>query len=69
MKDVVEKGCPPGIEALDMTSMEVWTFTIAVLGDETVYRVSLFFIRSKQAAVALGYLTNWIQSWDTETSC
>ena len=39
MTDIQTKGCPDGIEAIDMSSMSTWIFEIAVLGDETIYRV------------------------------
>ena len=44
MKERVEiekKGTPPGIALLEADDSGVWIFELAVLGDETVYRVSL----------------------------
>lgn len=36
--DIENKGTPPGISLLSADSMEEWIFTIAVLGDETIYK-------------------------------
>lgn len=36
--DIENKGTPPGIALLSADSMEEWIFTIAVLGDETIYK-------------------------------
>lgn len=36
--DIESKGTPPGISFLSADSMEEWIFTIAVLGDETIYK-------------------------------
>ena len=46
MTDIQTKGCPDGIEAIDMTSMTTWVFEIAVLGEETIYRVCSYFSHS-----------------------
>lgn len=40
MTDIKLNGCPPGIEPLNLESTDTWIFKVAVLGDETVYRVS-----------------------------
>jgi hypothetical protein len=40
LTDIQTKGCPDGIEAIDVSGMDTWVFSIAVLGEETVYRVS-----------------------------
>ncbi|ODN92743.1 ubiquitin-conjugating enzyme E2 W [Cryptococcus wingfieldii CBS 7118] len=45
--DINTKGTPPGIALLSADSMEEWIFTIAVLGDETVYRGEVFALRIK----------------------
>lgn len=45
MKELAEikaKGTPDGIDLISAESNENWLFTIQVLGDETVYRVSVF---------------------------
>ena len=39
MTDIKVNGCPPGIEAIDLEATDTWIFKIAVLGDETIYRV------------------------------
>jgi len=39
--EISSKGTPPGIVLRDAESMEMWVFLISVLGDETVYRVSM----------------------------
>lgn len=52
MKELTEirtKGTPPGIELLSADSMTEWIFTVAVLGDETVYRVSTLICRMPMA--------------------
>jgi ubiquitin-conjugating enzyme E2 W len=41
LTDIQTKGCPDGIEAIDVSGMDTWVFGVSVLGDETVYRVSL----------------------------
>ena len=46
LTDIQTKGCPDGIEALDVSGMDTWVFSIAVLGEETVYRVSDWYIAS-----------------------
>lgn len=46
LTDIQTKGCPDGIEALDVSGMDTWVFSIAVLGEETVYRVSHWYIAS-----------------------
>lgn len=40
LTEIQGKGCPPGIETIDVSTMDQWTFSVSVLGDETVYRVS-----------------------------
>jgi len=40
--DIQTKGCPDGIEAIDVSGMDTWVFGVSVLGDETIYRVRLF---------------------------
>lgn len=39
LAEIKDNGTPDGIDLLAADSMSEWTFTIAVLGDETVYRV------------------------------
>lgn len=41
LADIRAKGTPAGIELLQADNMAEWLFSIRVLGDETVYRVSL----------------------------
>lgn len=43
LNDIQSKGCPDGIEAIDVSGMDTWVFGVSVLGDETVYRVRLSF--------------------------
>ena len=45
LTDIQTKGCPDGIEAIDVSGMDTWVFGVAVLGDETVYRVCSFLCR------------------------
>ncbi|OWZ31115.1 ubiquitin-conjugating enzyme E2 W [Cryptococcus neoformans C23] len=45
--DIENKGTPPGIALLSADSMEEWIFTIAVLGDETIYKGEQFALRIK----------------------
>lgn len=40
LNEIRTKGTPPGIELLSADSMMEWVFSIAVLGDETIYRVN-----------------------------
>jgi ubiquitin-conjugating enzyme E2 W len=41
LNEIRSKGTPPGIDLLSAESMAEWIFTIAVLGEETIYRVRL----------------------------
>ncbi|KAK1927033.1 ubiquitin-conjugating enzyme/RWD-like protein [Papiliotrema laurentii] len=50
MKELAEirnKGTPEGIELISAENMQVWTFTISVLGEETIYRGEKFALRMK----------------------
>jgi hypothetical protein len=42
LADIQTKGCPDGIEAIDVSGMDTWIFGVSVLGDETIYRVCHF---------------------------
>lgn len=39
LADIKNNGTPEGIAVLSVDRMDEWTFTIRVLGDETVYKV------------------------------
>lgn len=45
LAEIKDNGTPDGIALLAADSMSEWTFTIAVLGDETVYRVRVQCMR------------------------
>lgn len=41
LTDIKNNGTPAGIVLLEADNMQEWKFAISVLGDETVYKVSL----------------------------
>lgn len=41
LAEIKDNGTPDGIALMTADSMSEWVFTIAVLGDETVYRVRI----------------------------
>ncbi|ORY35434.1 ubiquitin-conjugating enzyme/RWD-like protein [Naematelia encephala] len=50
MKELAEiksKGTPPGITLLSAEDMQVWLFSIQVLGDETIYKGETFALKMK----------------------
>lgn len=50
LAEIKDNGTPDGIALMTADSMSEWVFTIAVLGDETVYRV-----RSLHAYLSCGH--------------
>lgn len=42
LSEIQNKGTPEGIALIAADDMLLWKFTLSVLGDETVYRVSFF---------------------------
>lgn len=51
LAEIKDNGTPDGIALMTADSMSEWVFTIAVLGDETVYRVRV----GVHAYLACGY--------------
>ncbi|KAL7423426.1 hypothetical protein Q5752_001006 [Cryptotrichosporon argae] len=45
LSEIHAKGTPPGIALVRADDMAVWEFTVAVLGEETVYRGETFALR------------------------
>ena len=43
LSEIQNKGTPEGIALIAADDMLLWKFTLSVLGDETIYRVSFFY--------------------------